>query len=358
MKTVVKVALISIAVAVAYLLLWPVAISPKAWDAPLSKGFTGSFAPNTQLSSLTLIDMENDYGPEDFAVNSNGDIATSSHSGFILVKKRGQQGFTRWVSTQGRPLGIEYDHADNLIVADAEKGLLKILPTGDIETLVTHVAGQAVVYADDVDIADDGTIYFTDATAKFAPEEYNGTLNASMLEIFEHMGNGKVIAYYPDSGKAQVLMDNLVFANGITLSHDNSALLVNETGKYRVLRYDLNPEVAEKVTTVINNLPGFPDNIVAAHNGYLIGLASPRSGAVDALSAYPFIRSMVQRLPSFMRPSAKNYGHLIRINEKGKVLNSYQDPAGLYPFITGALEVDEGLYISSLTAEKVGFIKI
>jgi sugar lactone lactonase YvrE len=358
MKSVVKVPLISVALAVAYLFLWPVAISPEAWDAPQNEGFIGSFTPNTQLSSLTLIDIGNDYGPEDFAINSNGDIATSSHSGFILIKKRGQQNFTRWVSTQGRPLGIEYDHADNLIVADAEKGLLKILPTGEVETLVTHVADQPVVYADDVDIANDGTIYFTDATTKFAPKKYNGTLNASMLEIFEHMGNGRVVAYYPDTGKSRVLMDNLVFANGITLSHDNSALLVNETGKYRVLRYNLNPEAVSNVTTVIDNLPGFPDNIVAAHNGYLIGLASPRSSAVDALSAYPFIRSMVQRLPSFMRPSAKSYGHLIRINDEGKVLNSYQDPAGLYPFVTGALELDEGLYISSLTAEKVGFIKI
>ena len=32
-------------------------------------------------------------------------------------------------------------------------------------------------------------------------------------------------------------MDGLVFANGVAISHDQNSVLVNETGKYRVLRY-------------------------------------------------------------------------------------------------------------------------
>ena len=53
---------------VLYLLLLPVPIEPVAWQAPVDKGFEGKFAKNTRLSELTLVDMGNDYGPEDFAL--------------------------------------------------------------------------------------------------------------------------------------------------------------------------------------------------------------------------------------------------------------------------------------------------
>lgn len=358
MKSIKILLLVLLVSAVFYFTLWPVAMSPEPWDAPKNEGYSGKFSSNTLLSSMVLLDMGSDYGPEDFAINTNGDVATSSHSGFILLKKPDENGFTRWVNTQGRPLGIEYDHEGNLIVADAMKGLLQISPDGKIQTLVSEINGRPLVFADDVDIAPDGTIYFTDATSKFSPAEHGGTLSASMLEIFEHAGNGRVIAYSPLNGQITVLAENLVFANGITLSHDNRSLLVNETGKYRVLRIALSGEHRGRVHTLIDNLPGFPDNITAANDSYLVGLASPRSEVVDALSNYPSIRSMVQRLPSFMRPSAKAYGHLIRIDDDGNVLQTYQDPSGSFPLVTGALETDSGLYISSLTAKHVGFLAL
>ena len=109
-----------------YLLLWPVSIEPVAWQAPVNRGFEGKFAQNTRLSELTLVDMGTDYGPEDFALNQNGTLATSSHSGAILLKKKGEGTFSPWVNTGGRPLGIEYDNKGNLLVADAHLGLLKI----------------------------------------------------------------------------------------------------------------------------------------------------------------------------------------------------------------------------------------
>ena len=71
-----------------YLLLWPVPIAPVSWQSPANNGFEGEFAENTRLSDLTLIDLGDDYGPEDFALNHEGTLATSSHSGAILLKKK------------------------------------------------------------------------------------------------------------------------------------------------------------------------------------------------------------------------------------------------------------------------------
>ncbi len=55
-----------------YLLLWPVPIAPVSWQSPANNGFEGEFAENTRLSDLTLIDLGDDYGPEDLALNHEG----------------------------------------------------------------------------------------------------------------------------------------------------------------------------------------------------------------------------------------------------------------------------------------------
>lgn len=342
-----------------YLLLWPVPIAPMSWQAPTSNGFSGQFAENTRLSGLTLIALGSDNGPEDFAINAAGTIATATHSGAVLLKKKGDATFTPWINTGGRPLGIEFDADDNLLIADAHRGLLIANPEGELTVLVNQVDNTKVVYADDVDVANNGKIYFTDATTKFSATEYGGTLQASLLEILEHRGNGRLIEYDPTLRKSNVLMDGLVFANGVAISHGQNSVLVNETGKYRVLRYWLTGPKQGQVEVVIDNLPGFPDNISQANNGgYYLGLASPRSAPVDALSDKPFIRKIVQRLPQFVRPQGQAYGHLIKISENGEVLQSYQDPSGDFPFVTGALDTSEGVYVSSLTAPAVGVLPL
>ncbi len=355
---VMKILLTAVLAVLGYLFFWPTAISPVAWQPDTNKGFTGPFEVNQRLANLEKLSMGKDHGPEDFAVNSQGDIATSSHSGYILLQRYGDVGFSRWVNTKGRPLGIEFDSQDNLIVADAIRGLLSISPNGNVNVLLDSVDGSPIVYADDVDIAPDGTIYFTDATTKFSAKAHGGTLVASFLEIFEHQGHGKVFAYYPETQQAELLTDGLVFANGVAVSHDGRFLLVNETGKYRILRCHLQGEQKGACEEFVANLPGFPDNVSASKDGFLVGLASPRSHAADVLAPYPFVRNMVQRLPSFMRPSAKDYGHLVVLSRDGQVIKTYQDPSGEYPFVTGAIETEMGYYISSLTASYVGFLPL
>ncbi|GFD94188.1 hypothetical protein KUL156_25180 [Alteromonas sp. KUL156] len=342
---------------VAYLLFWPVPIDPVSWKAPINDGYQGPFAENTGLSDLVLIDLKGEEGPEDFAISKDGTIATATHSGAVLLMKNGGTTFTPWINTHGRPLGLEYDNNGNLLIADAHRGLLIANPNGELKVLIDEVARTEIVYADDLDVANNGKVYFTDATMKFAAREYGGTLQASLLEILEHKGNGRLIEYDPALKTGKVLLDGMVFANGVAISHDQRSVLVNETGKYRVLRYWLEGPRQGKVDVVIDNLPGFPDNISQAVNGgYYLGLASPRSAPVDALSERPFVRKVVQRLPSFLRPQGTAYGHLVKISEDGEVLESYQDPSGAYPFVTGALETERGVFVSSLIAPSVGVL--
>jgi len=349
-----KILLIILIIIGAYLLLWPVPVAPLAWQAPKNAGFVDDFALNSALLPLHYIDIKDDYGPEDLAIDSQGTIVVSLHSGALMKMEKGGAALMPWVNTTGRPLGLEFDASDNLIVADAYLGLLSVSVLGEITLLSNRAQGIAIRYADDLDIGDDGKIYFSDASTKFSAQTHQGTLSSSLMDILEHGGHGRLLMYDPDTKLTSTLLSGLNFANGVALSHDQRSVLFNETGHYRVMRYWLAGDKKGQTETVIDNLPGFPDNLArSSSQGYWLGLASPRSNTLDALSDWPFLRKVIQRLPAFMRPKAKAYGHVIKLSEGGQVLLSLQDPSGAYPLTTGVLETPDFLYISSLSADKL-----
>jgi hypothetical protein len=53
---------------------------------------------------------------------------------------------------------------------------------------------------------------------------------ASLLDINEHGGHGRLLVYDPQTGETTTLLDGLNFANGVAVGHDQSYILVNETG--------------------------------------------------------------------------------------------------------------------------------
>ena len=221
----------------AYLLFWPTQVNPVAWEAPEDDGFVGRFEENHALLPLELIPIEGDFGPEDVAMNKAGEVAVSMHSGAIMKLDASLSTLSPWVNTKGRPLGIEFDAYGNLLVADAYKGLLSINPEGEISVLATEVDGLALLYADDVDVSyTSGKVYFSDASTRFGAEVNGGTLEASLLDLMEHSLSGRVIEYDPKTKQSRTLVSGLSFANGIAVSHDEKAILINETGKYRVLK--------------------------------------------------------------------------------------------------------------------------
>ena len=343
-----------IVIACVYLTLWPIPIEPISWQAPENKGFVDDYAANADLLPLKFLNLHNEHGPEDLAINDKGTIVVSLHSGALMKLENGATELRQWINTGGRPLGIEFDANNNLIVADAYLGLLSVSPQGDITLLTNNADDIAINYADDVDIANDGKIYFSDASEKFAAKTNQGTLSASLLDILEHGGHGRLLMYDPATQQTTSLTSGLNFANGVAVSHDQRSVLFNETGSYRVMRYWLDGDKQGKIEIVIDNLPGFPDNLARSPTGgYWLGFASPRSKALDALSGSPFLRKVVQRLPAFMRPKSQEYGHVIKLSENGQVLQSLQDPSGSYPLTTGVLETSDFLYISSLTADKL-----
>ena len=341
-KTILGIAL-SLAATTAYLAFAPVPINPAAWEAPKNTGYVGAFEPNAELANLERISVGDSVGPEDAAV-LNGMIYATSQTGNITRFDPATKQIEIVANTGGVPLGIEVSNGV-IYIADAHKGLLSMTGDGVLKKLSNEVDGTPIRYADDLDIAENGIIYFSDASTKFGAEDNGTTMAASLLEIMESRGTGRVLAYDPRTLQTRIIAKGLVFPNGIAM-HPDGSVLVNETGRYRVLKID--PETG-RMTDWIANLPGFPDNINPGPKGtYFLGLISPRSDWLDANAGKPGARKFAMRLPQAMRPKAEHYGHIVQLNANGDVLRTFQDPAGEYRDATGAIVHDGHMYVTSL----------
>lgn len=343
-----------IALLVLYLTLWPVPIEPVAWDAPVDAGLVDPFESNDILRRAQIIDIGSHEGPEDVAGGPDGLIYATTAKGAIIRLRRDGSGLEIFAETGGRPLGIEFDTAGNLFVANSYLGIQKITPDGRVEVVVDSYDGQRIEYANDLAVAVDGTIYFSDSSSKFGAERFGGTYETSLLDILEHGGHGRIFEFDPVRKSAIVIADGLNYANGVAISDDQQYLLYNETGQYRVWRQWLHGPNRGQRELIMDNLPGFPDNINNGLRGrYWIGLVAPRNALLDKLAGKPWLRKLVQRLPAFVRPRAEPSSHVIAITGDGEVLMNLQDPAAIVPALSGAFETRDAIWLSSLFGHRI-----
>lgn len=341
-----------------YLVTWPVPVDPVAWQAPEDQGLTGVFAANDALAAAKTIDLGAHEGPEDVAVGHDDALYATMSSGAVLRIDQDTGNASEFARAGGRPLGIESTPDGSLVVANAYLGIQRISPLGEVNNLLNAVDGEQLAYADDLAVASDGIIYFSDASTKFGALAWQGSYEASLLDILEHGGHGRVIAFDPGSGDARVIVEGLNFANGVAISADGRFLLIAETGSYRILRHWLLGPDAGTTEVIVDNLPGFPDNINSGAEGrFWVGLVAPRDAKLDGLSDKPFLRKVVQRLPAFLRPAAVPSSHVIAINGDGDVLTSLQDPAASFPAMTGACETSQRLYLTRLFGHELPYVE-
>ena len=224
------------AIVLLYLLLWPVPISPQAWTPPPAPPLTGQYQQNSRLAGVERLSLGtgspargNGFAPEDVALDAQNRIYSGLDDGRIMRLQADGTKPEVFSNTHGRPLGLAFDPNGNLIVADAIKGLLSIAPDGSLSVLTTGADGVPFGCTNDLDVAADGTIYFTDASSKFPLSNFTA-------DILEHRGNGRLLAYDPKTKTTRTLLRDLCFANGVAVSPDQSFVLVVETGAYRIHR--------------------------------------------------------------------------------------------------------------------------
>ncbi len=336
-----------------YLVLTPGPLDATAYHPPPAPSLTGVLVPNAQLKSASLIGRGQISGAEDVAVDAKGRIYGGTAEGHILRIDAGGGRAEIFASTGGRPLGLHFDRSGNLIVCDADQGLLSIDSQGRVTTLLTAVEGLSFGFTNDLDIAADGTIYFSDASHRYHKDDY-------LLDCLEARPYGRLIRYDPTRGRAEVLLDNLFYANGVALSQHEDFVLVCETFRYRIVRYWLQGPRRGTHEVWADNLPGFPDGVSGNRRGiFWLALFTVRKNILDRMHPHPWAKNLMARLPRAFWPRPQPYGLVLAMDETGKILRSLHDPDGEHlQIVTSVQEHDGFIYLGSLTNDRIGRLAV
>lgn len=324
-----------------YLLFYPITLDPIARKTPPYPGLTGDFKPNSALASVQLIDVPSP-GPESIVQDASGYFFTGLANGDIYRFDAFGNEQTFIVNTGGRPLGMKITPNGELIIADQKKGLLALDSLDQLRVLVDEFEGEKLRFVDDLTISKEGVIYFSNATQRNPIIVEN--------EAWEQRASGALFAYYPESNKTLLLKDDLFFPNGMALNRTEDYFVFSETFGLSLYKYWLKGEKANTIELFNNSLPGYPDNVTFNDGIFWVAIPSQRVVELEPIFEYPFLRSIILRLPEGVRNSVypPRYAMLIGLDEDGNIRYNLQDPEGKYDYITSVLHVENKLYLGSL----------
>ncbi|KAF8697806.1 hypothetical protein HU200_035294 [Digitaria exilis] len=319
------VALILAPVALAVALYNPGDFSPVPMPPEYSYGPDVS-APRHDVRALERTERVGEGrlpGPEDLAYDhAGGWLYTGCSDGWVRrVTVPGGDVVEDWAHTGGRPLGLVLAADGGLIVANALIGLQRVSPEREVELLTDAAEGVKFALTNGVDVAADSTIYFTDASYKY-------NLANHMTDILEARPHGRLMSFDRATGSTAVLVRDLYYANGVAVSPDQSTLIYCETPMRRCSRYHITGDKKGTVEKLIDNLPGFPDNIRYDGEGrYWIALSAGRTLQWDLLMKYPFVRKLVYLVDKFVAvPHGLKNAGAISVTLEGEPMSMYTDP--------------------------------
>jgi ribose transport system permease protein len=322
------------------------------------------FAVNDKLRDVTEIGVGRIEAPEDVILDREDNLyAGSRHGDVIRFFPPDYERMEVYAHIGGQPLGMAFDRSDNLYVCVGGMGLYRITPERKVEkaTDETNRSFRAVNddsrlrLADDLDIAPDGRIFFSEATIRYEMHEWP-------VDGLEARGNGRIICYDPRTNTTRTVIRDLKFPNGICIASDDQSILFAETWGCTVKRYWFDGPRSGQIEMVMDNLPGYPDNINLASDGnYWLAMVGMRCPALDLAWRMPgFRRRMAKRVPvdEWLFPNI-NTGCVIKFNEKGEVLESLWDLGGVnHPMITSMREHRGYLYLGGVMNNRIGRYKL
>ncbi|XP_078161555.1 protein STRICTOSIDINE SYNTHASE-LIKE 6-like [Carex rostrata] len=248
-----------------------------------------------------------------------------------------------WVQTgeHSRPLGLALGLDASLIVADAYQGLLKVSRDKEVSVLANEAEGIKFGITNGVDVASDGTIYFTDTSYKY---NYKNLI----LDMLEAQPHGRLMSFDPSNKNTTVLVKDLYFANGVSVAPDHKSLIYCETVLRRCRRYHIQGKKKGTVENFIDNLPGYPDNIRYDSEGcYWIAIFAGRTIVWDTFFKYPILRQILYVVEQFVTvPKGRKNSGVISVSLDGQPIALYSDPNLV--LATSALKIGNYLYYGSL----------
>lgn len=320
----------------------------------------GVWSLNAELAKAVPIGVGRIEGAEDCILDRDGNLYCGDRRGWIWRFDGPDHANGRvFARTGGLPLGHCWDPNGDLIVAVGGLGLARITPDGTTRTFANRTKRRwrsihddaAVRFADDLDIAADGSIYFSDFSTRTSASEWQ-------REIVEYRPNGRVMRWDPRTDEVDTMIANYVFPNGVCVAHGGDSILIASTGLFRVDRLFITGPQAGQMEPVLENLPGLPDNINRASDGnYWLAFAGTRTPMSDLLLRHGSLRRrMVKELPvdDWVVPQL-NVSCVAKFTDTGEVVKVLWDrDRQHHPMVTSMREHDGFLYLSGLQNNRIG----
>ncbi|MEU6065503.1 MULTISPECIES: SMP-30/gluconolactonase/LRE family protein [Streptomyces] len=289
------------------------------------------------------------HGPEDVVTDARGRVLTGVEDGRILRLDGLTDPATARVEvlaeTGGRPLGLELLPDGDLLVCDAERGLLRVgLGDGVVRVLADSVAGERLRFCSNAVALSDGSVYFTVSSRRYPLEHWIG-------DVVEHTGTGRLLRLPPGGGTPEVVLEGLQFANGLAPAADESFLVVAETSACRLTRHWLTGPLAGRSEPFADALPGMPDNLWRDRRDGLIwvALAGPRVPPLDLLHRTPpAVRRAAARVA--VRAPYRPTGTIgvLALDDEGRVVHHLVRRHSGYRMVTSVCETDGHLILGSI----------
>ncbi|KAM3314344.1 hypothetical protein ACQJBY_033276 [Aegilops geniculata] len=297
--------------------------------------------------------MGDKAGWETFAV-MNPDWSEKVCANGVESTTKKQHGKEKWC---GRPLGLRFHReTGELFIADAYYGLMAVGERGGVATsLAREAGGDPVHFANDLDIHMNGSIFFTDTSTRYSRKDH---LNI----LLEGEGTGRLLRYDRETGAVHVVLNGLVFPNGVQISQDQQFLLFSETTNCRIMRYWLEGPRAGQVE-VFANLPGFPDNVRLNSKGqFWVAIDCCRTPTQEVFARWPWLRTAYFKIPVSMKTlgkmvSMKMYTLLALLDGEGNVVEVLEDQGGeVMKLVSEVREVDRRLWIGTVAHNHIATI--
>ena len=341
---------------------------------------TGAFERNEQLKGATRLFEGAVVGSESVAVTPSGVLVMIDRRGFIFrASKSGAGAYELHGSPlyigPGRPLGFHVVGDDVLYVCDSLKGLLRVqLTSGSIEVVSNAISASRdasegsppipINYANDLDVARDGTVYFTSCTD--APVARNAlgffdTMHSYLLSMLRGAADGQLLKWDPKTRETTVLMDGLAYANGVALSSDESWIAVVETNFARVHRYWLSGAKRGTTELLVDQLPGMADGISrSTDGGFWVGLVVPLTPLPGLLAPHRWARQLVSHVIKMLFPLvAKRWGAVVKLSASGQPEFALYDTDGSQVATVSAVTEHNGrLFLGNLGGDYVSYIDL
>lgn len=247
--------------------------------------------------------------PRSIAIDRDGNLYTGTLDGNVYCIWQDGSNRQQIVShfDNGRPLGMRMSTKNVLYFVEANSGLYSY----DIDIKLLHHLldlsdckfndGRQSKFFADLAISENGNntfIYIADVSRKFSIDMWS-------YVYLEPDSTGRILRYDVNTKKVMVVVDNLLFPNGVEITDNHQSILISELSTRRILVHHLNNRKrVDQTSVLIENLPGEPETIRRSLNKtnetYWIGMALTRDhrqeiSFIDNYSKDPHLRKLILR---------------------------------------------------------------